>query len=391
MHDSDLIFVFFVIFFGASVFATIALFTRQTLIIAYLLLGALVGPYGFKIISSTEVMMQISNIGIIFLLFLLGLNLQFKSLMKIFNKTLLVTIGSSIIFGVSIFLLCGYYGFSQSESLLISASLIFSSTIICLKLLPTTALHHQDIGNIVIGVLLLQDIIAILVMTILGIVSVGMDHFGYLELLGIIFSLPILICVGYLVEKHLLHFLLRKFNRISEYIFLLAIGWCLAMSQLAVSLGAPAEVGAFIGGVILASSPISPYIYESLKPLRDFFLIVFFFSVGASFNFHLIGGLFPMIMMISVFILFFKPIVYWLLLLIFKEERKTAWEVGIRLGQASEFSLLIAFLAYQSAIISDKGFIVIQAVTVLSFIFSSYFVVLRLPNPIAISDKLRRD
>ena len=391
MHGSDLTFVFFIIFFGASVFATIALFTRQTLIIAYLLLGGIVGPYGFKLISSTDVTMQISNIGVIFLLFLLGLNLQFKSLIKILNKTLFVTVGSCIFFCLCIYFVCRSYGYGMSESLLISSALIFSSTIICLKLLPTTALHHQNIGNIVISILLLQDIIAILLMTLLGIVSVGMDNFGYVELISVIVALPILVILGCLVAKYILHFLLRKYNRINEYIFLIAIGWCLAMSQLSSALGASPEIGAFIGGVILASSPISPYIYESLKPLRDFFLIVFFFSVGASFDFHMIQGVWPIIIIISIFILFVKPIIYWLLLLIFKEERKTAWEVGIRLGQASEFSLLIGFLAFQAAIISNHGFIIIQAVTVISFIVSSYFVVLKLPNPVAISDKLRRD
>ncbi len=391
MQHSDLLFVFFVIFFGASVFATFALFTRQTLIIAYMLLGVVVGPFGLKIINSTEVIIQVSNIGIMFLLFLLGLNLQLKNMMKMLNKTILVTFVSSSIFACMTVLVCHYYGFSWSASLIIGASLIFSSTIICLKLLPTTALHHQHIGNIVISVLLLQDIIAIVMLTGLGILSVGVESFGYFELIRVFLALPVLLLVGYLAEKYVLFQLLRHFNRFQEYIFLLAIGWCLGMAQLAFWLGVPHEIGAFIAGVTLASSPISQYIYENLKPLRDFFLIVFFFSIGAAFDFTLAYQVIAVVLVLTVMILVMKPIVYWFLLLLFKEERKTAWEVGVRLGQASEFSLLIAFMAVQSQLLDNKAYIVIQAVTMLTFVFSSYFVVLKLPNPVAVSDKLRRD
>jgi Kef-type K+ transport system membrane component KefB len=152
------------------------------------------------------------------------------------------------------------------------------------------------------------------------------------------------------------------------------------------------EIGAFIAGVSLATSPIAAYIAENLKPLRDFFLIVFFFSIGAGFNFYLLPKVIFPVLIIGIAILLFKPLVYRYLLRSFdSSEKNQAWEVGFRLGQASEFSMLIAVLAYQEHIIGQLAYVVIQAVTLFTFIVSSYLVVLVYPSPMAINPKLRRD
>ena len=158
----------------------------------------------------------------------------------------------------------------------------FSSTIVGLKLLPTTMLHHQRTGEVIISILLLQDLLAIvLLLVVQGSAHGGMEIADVVKLLV---SLPALIGFAWMVERHVLIRLIRKFDKIQEYIFLMAIGWCLGMAELAVLLGLSAEIGAFIAGVVLASSPISMFIAESLKPLRDFFLVLFFFSLGAGFD-----------------------------------------------------------------------------------------------------------
>jgi Kef-type K+ transport system membrane component KefB len=204
-------------------------------------------------------------------------------------------------------------------------------------------------------------------------------------------ALPVLVAIGYYVEKFVISKLLRKFNRYKEYIFLLAIGWCLGMSQLATTLGISSEIGAFIAGVAIANSPISQYISENLKPLRDFFLVIFFFSVGAGFNFPLIGHVWQIVILLTIVMMLIKPLVYGILFLIFREKRQTSFEIGVRLGQGSEFSLLLGFMAFQSQLLNSEAYTVVQAVTILTFIISSYIVVLFYPNPIAIFDRLRRD
>ena len=165
---NDLIFVFFLVFFGASVFATLALFTRQAIIIAYIFLGLIVGPHCLAFIGDVTTVHEIADIGIMFLLFLLGLNLEIKSMLKMLSKALFVSIISSITFVAVTISVCYLFGIG-AESFIIGAALIFSSTIISLKLLPTTALHHKRIGELVVAILLIQDLLAILMLTVIRI------------------------------------------------------------------------------------------------------------------------------------------------------------------------------------------------------------------------------
>jgi Kef-type K+ transport system membrane component KefB len=192
-------------------------------------------------------------------------------------------------------------------------------------------------------------------------------------------------------ERYLLITLIRKFDKIQEYIFLMTIGWCLGMAQLATLVGLSAEIGAFIAGVALASSPIALFIAESLKPLRDFFLVLFFFSLGAGFEISVIGEvMLPALVLAAVLMLLKPPVFRWLLLRT-GETAHRSHEVGYRLGQMSEFSLLLAVLALESGVIGAQASYFIQLTTLLTFLVSSYLVVHRFPTPIAVSDALRRD
>ena len=152
-----------------------------------------------------------------------------------------------------------------------------------------------------------------------------------------------------------------------------------------------AEIGAFIAGISIATSPISQYIAVNLKPLRDFFLVLFFFSVGARFDVTLLGAVLVPALVLAGLVLGLKPVVYRFLLKGVSEKRTLAWDLGFRLGQASEFSLLIAYVASAGALISAPASLLIQATTIITFVVSSYIVVLNYPTPIAISDHLRRD
>jgi len=140
-------------------------------------------------------------------------------------------------------------------------------------------LHHQRTGEIIISVLLLQDIIAIfLLLALEG--SVRADA-GWIAMLKPAIAFPAMVVAAYLLEKYVLMRLIARFDRIQEYIFLLAIAWCLGMAEVAEQIGLSYEIGAFIAGVSIARSPIALFIAESLKPLRDFFLIIFFVALGA--------------------------------------------------------------------------------------------------------------
>ncbi len=380
---------FFLIFTGAAVLASIALYTRQPLLVAYIILGALLGPSGFAVVDNTDLLADISKIGIIFLLFLLGLDMQPKNLLDMLKKATFVALISSAAFAAVGYLVSLAFGFSQFESLIVGLSMMFSSTIIGIKLLPTTVLHHRHSGELVVGLLLIQDLIAIFVMLMLYAYDGG--DTSWTTYAWTIASLPLLIAGAVVFVKYVLLKLIQKYDRFQEYVFLLAIGWCLGLAEMAELVGLSSEIGAFIAGITVATSPIAQYIAVSLKPLRDFFLILFFFSVGASFDLGMLGDvLLPALLLVGL-MLSLKPLIFRFLLTRISETKELAWEIGFRLGQVSEFSLLIAYIATVMNLLGKEASHLIQATAILSFLVSSYIVVLRYPTPIAISDKLRRD
>jgi len=379
----------FLIFTGAAILATLALYARQALIVGYILLGILLGPWGLSLINDPELIKDISNIGIIFLLFLLGLDLLPQQLWQMLGEALKITLLSSLAFWIIGFGTGYSFGYPVLDSILIGTVLMFSSTIIGLKLLPTTTLHHRHTGQIIISVLLIQDLIAIVVLLLLQ--GYGKGNNLMLDILLQLLTLPVLVAIAWLVERFVLIKLIHSFDQIHEYIFLLAIAWCMGMAELATVMGLSHEIGAFIAGVTLASSPIALFITERLKPLRDFFLIIFFFSLGASFNIDTIEGIIIPAIVLTLLVIVLKPVIFSRLLNMAGEKINVSREVGYRLGQISEFSLLITVLAVKSGFIGEATSNLIQLTTLLTFIISSYIIVLNYPTPIAVTDNLRRD
>ncbi|CAM4447216.1 MAG: Iron transporter MagA [Legionella sp.] len=390
MHEGSVFYTIFLIFAGAAFLSTLVLYTKQSLLVAYILLGAILGPWGIGLVPDVTTVQQVGDIGIVFLLFLLGLHLQPQNLVHMLKKVTWIALVSSLLFAVLSYCVGRYFGLSVTESWILGGAMMFSSTIIGLKLLPTTILHHQHTGEVMISVLLMQDVIAIVVLILInGAQKSGGLSWEDLFLVGL--ALPALCLFAFAVEKHVLIKLLARFDRTQEYVFLLSIGWCLGLSVLAQKIGLSEDIGAFVAGVALAASPISLFIAESLKPLRDFFLVMFFFSIGATFNFGFVGQVIVPALILSALLLIVKPALFYLLLEKSGEKKQVSKEVGLRLGQASEFSLLVASIALSSKLISELASNLIQATTILTFIASSYLVVLKYPTPIALSDKMRKD
>lgn len=370
--------------------ATVALYTRQPLLVAYIAVGALLGPHGMQWVSDADLLSEIAEIGIIFLLFLVGLDLQPSKLKNMLGEGLLTALLSTIAFFAMGYGMMLWFGFSQSEAIITGVALTFSSTIIGIKLLPTTVLHHRHIGEIVVSLLLIQDLLAILALILLA--GHG-DSFGdTLASIGLVLlELPLLALVSFLGVRYVMLPLVTRFDAFHEFIFLLALGWCLGMATLASVAGLSFEIGAFVAGVTLAITPISKYIAESLRPLRDFFLVLFFFSVGAKLNIGLMLEVFLPTILLALAVVAVKPLVFFGLFRWQGETRDTAWEAGYRLGQASEFSLLVTYVAAGTTLLGSEAAHVIQGATVLTLVLSTYAVIFRYPTPIAVSERLRRD
>ena len=387
--DHQVVFIFFLIFTGGALVASLALFGRQPLLVAYIGLGALLGPYGLAWVTDVDLIAQISSIGIVFLLFLLGLDMQPQALLRVLKQVAHITLFSSLLFAGIGYGIAFLFGFSLIECAIIGAAMMFSSTIIGIKLLPTTALHHKHSGELMIGMLLMQDFIAIFVLLVLLSASSGDNSIANLGIS--IVSLPALIALSMFLVRYLLQPLFSRFDRIGEYIFLLTIGWCLGIAELAEVAGLSKEIGAFIAGISLATSPIAQYIALNLKPLRDFFLILFFFALGGGFDLNLLATIAVPAIILAVAMLSLKPVIYRYLLRSQSENNSLSWDLGFRLGHNSEFSLLIAYMAFSTSLIGNDASHLIQATAIITFLVSSYIVVFNFPSPIAVSDKLRRD
>ena len=238
--------------------------------------------------------------------------------------------------------------------------------------------------------MLIQDLLAITALLILA--GYGdVESSALNDLATVVLALPLVSLTAYLGVRYVLLPLIKRFDVFHEYIFLLALGWCLGIASLAAFAGLSLEIGAFIAGVSLATSPISQYIAENLRPLRDFFLVLFFFSVGAGLNISMLMNVLLPTVVLAAALIVVKPAVFAFLLTVQGETKETSREIGYRLGQASEFSLLLSYVAVGAALLSNEAAHIIQGATVLTLVVSSYLVIFRYPSPIAPSAKLRRD
>lgn len=376
------------IYAGAALLATLFLLLKQPVIISYIALGVLVGPFGFKLINDTHQIEEISHVGIILLLFLIGLNLHPNKLFHLFKKTALVTTVTCMLFSLVLGGLAFLFGYKLFDSVVIGLALMFSSTVVGLKLLPSTDLHNNHIGEMMISVLLFQDILAILLVLFLKGDTSESIHivFGRLLFSGVLISV-----MCYYIVKAVILPLFRKYDVIQEYIFIVTIGWCLFTAALANYFGLSFEIGAFIGGVTLATSPISLIISEKLKSLREFFLILFFFSIGAQFDVAILKSVWLLTLILGTTLVVVKPFVFRRAFLFSKERENISKELGFRLGQASEFSLIVAYMAYGTAKISKQSSSLIQLTVIFTFIVSTYLVSNMYKTPIGANKENRKD
>ena len=315
--------------------------------------------------------------------------MQPQALWRVLREVTHVTLISSAVFAGIGYVVANLFGYSTIESIIIGTGMMFSSTIIGIKLLPTTALHHKHSGELMVGMLLMQDFLAIFVLLL--IISGDFNSQNLIPLGKTLLALPALAIASFLTVRFILLPLITRFDRIGEYVFLLATGWCLGIAEAAHYLGLSREIGAFLAGIAMATSPIAQFIALNLKPLRDFFLILFFFSLGAGFNLSLLSAIIVPAALLASLMLVIKPFIYHRLLRSHSETESLAWDIGFRLGQNSEFSLMIAYLAFSTGLIGTHSSHLIQAVAIITFLVSSYIVVFNFPSPIATNDKLRRD
>ena len=372
------------IFALTAVAASVGMLARQPLIIVYIVLGCVLGPHALGWIGESHAIEELGHIGIIFLLFIVGLDLPTKRIKNVFRQSILTVLVSSVVFFGLGFGLGFLLGFESREAMITALAFLFSSTIVGVKLVPRTALHHRRIGELVIGLLILQDILAVLALLYVSSSGETISLLAWLKVFGIP---PLIVLGAILCAKFVFWPLMQKFDVVTEYTFLMFLGWCMGIAFCAHALGVTFEIGAFIAGVALANSSAAQLVASTLEPLQDFFLVLFFFYVGTTVDPILLWSVAWQVGLLALACVLIKPLVFRYLIGWLGEDRKTSWEVGYRLGQNSEFSLLILYVAATQ--MSDRASLIVLGATVLTLLISSYVVVFNFKNPIALSDHLR--
>ncbi len=377
-----------VVVVSSAILSWITLWLKQPLILAYVLCGILAGPSVLGLVQNVEQLGDLSSIGITLLLFLAGLVTQPKKLFPVFRKTLPVNLASSGFSAVLVVSFALLWGLPWSEAWIVAVSLMFSSTLLALKLLPTTTLHQQHMGTLLLAVLVVEDIVAVFVIMFL---QGTLGDLSPLTLLWVLLKGLGILGGAFLVEQYVIRKVLFRFQRFEETMYLTALAWCLGIAGVSALLGFSAEIGAFIAGLAMARNPIALYLADRLRQFRDFFLVLFFFVIGARAD--LIGMkemLIPSILLAAL-ILTLKPFVIRQVMRWNGEQEKVANQSGFRMGQTGEFAMIISVFALGTGMLSAPAYNLVQLVTLTTLLVSSMIIVKRFPTPLGTAEGLKRD
>ncbi|MDP2631614.1 MAG: cation:proton antiporter [Candidatus Uhrbacteria bacterium] len=346
---------------------------RQPLIIAYIITGLLVGPSLFDLAKSPEIFEALAQVGIAFLLFLVGLNLDWRSIRHVGRISVLAGLGQIIFTTLFGFLIAGWLGFDVSTSLVLSIAFALSSTIVIIKLLSDKEDIERFYGRITIGILIVQDIVAMLVLLVLSAMSTGNFDLSNILLISVVKG-AVVIALLWLLGRFVLPHLMRYAAGSSELLFLAALTWCFALASALHFAGFGIEIGALLAGVSLASTGFQREIGSKIRPLRDFFLIIFFIVLGTNLTLASFSDVLVPSIVFSVFVLVGNPIIVILILRIFGYHPRTGFLTGSALAQVSEFSFIIIVAAIAAGISNESVLSMATVVGLVTIGVSTYLI-----------------
>lgn len=355
----------------ATLFAGLMKLLKQPLIIGYIITGLLLSFYSLDFIRSTETIRIFSQMGVAFLLFIVGLNLRPHVIKEVGMISLITGLGQVVFTSIIGFVIARLLGFDMITSIYVAVSLTFSSTIIIMKLLSDRKDLDKLYGKISIGFLLVQDIIAIFALIIISSLSSGNLQNLVLEL---VLKLVILLSLLVIISKLILPKLSDFFAKSQEMLFIFAIAWGLGLATLFFFLGFSFEIGALIAGVVLSLSPYHLEISSRMKPLRDFFIILFFILIGANTTFVDITNLIWPAIVFSLFILIGNPLIIMVLMGLMGYSKRNGFMAGLTVAQISEFSLILIALGISIGHISNEILSMVTIIGVITISGSTYFI-----------------
>ncbi len=366
-----------VILISAGIFTIISRALKQPLILGYIVAGFLIGPSigFFPGITSMESVHQWSEIGIIFMMFGLGLEFSFKKLMKSGSSSIITSACKLLGMFVIGYVIGQALGWTTMESIFLGGMLPMSSTMVVAKSYEEMGLKSKPYAGIVFGTLIIEDIVGIILMVLFSTMAVSAKFSGG-ELIGALSKLAFCLILWFLVGIYVIPTLLKKAKRFlnDEILLIVSIGLCFGMVALAESMGFSSALGAFIMGSILAETIESEHIEKLVCPIKDLFGAIFFVSVGMMVSPDVIAHNWGVILLLVVVLLVFDSIFVSAGVLLAGRGLNNAIHTGLSLAQMGEFGFIIASVGVGLGVVSDFIYPVIIAVFVISNLIAPFVI-----------------
>ena len=358
----------------AIVVSGLAKLLKQPLIVGYIVTGILSGPYFLDLVKSTAAITTFAQIGIVFLLFIVGLNLN-PRIVKDLGKVSLITGIGQVVFTTAIgFVICKLLGLPTVASVYISLALAFSSTIIIMKLLSDRDDLESLYGRIATGMLIVQDLIAIFILLLVSSLNVSSQNVWetiFLALIKVIAATVIL----YLLGNYLLPKLTKIIARSQEFLLLFSISWCFAIAGIFVYFNFSIEAGALLAGIALSLTPYQHEISSKMRPLRDFFLILFFVLHGSQLVFGNVSHYILPGIVLSIFVFIGNPLIVLILMGILGYTKRNSFMTGLTVAQISEFSFVLIALAVDLQHVTEEILSLVILVGLVTMTGSTYMII----------------
>jgi Kef-type K+ transport system membrane component KefB len=347
---------------------------RQPLIIGYIISGVIVGPYVLNLLHSKDEFELFSKVGIVLLLFIMGLHLNPKVIREVGKVSLMAGVGQVLITTIVGFCIALLLGLSKVAALYVGIALTFSSTIIILKLLSDKKDLQKFYAKIAIGLLLVQDIIASIILILIAMVGSQGNTDALTATSQIVFKGAALMVGLMLLGTYIVPKVIKYIAVSQELLFIFSLAWGMGMASLFLWFGFSVEIGALVAGVTLSTTPYADEIASRMRPLRDFFIVIFFILLGSHLEIGNLGAIVIPALIFSVFVLVGNPIILIILMNLLGYSRRTSFMSALTVAQISEFSLIVATLGMQMGHLSQQTLSLITLVGIITITISSYLI-----------------
>jgi len=360
----------------AVVGGALAQLLRQPLIVAFIVVGILLGPSATGMVDPSSEIELFAKLGIALLLFIVGLKLDLHVIRTVGPVALVSGLGQVLFTSVVGYLIALSMGISHISAIYVAVALTFSSTIIIVKLLSDKREVDSLHGRIAVGFLIVQDIVVVLVMiglTAFGQPSSENSHIGWEAAMIALKGAAMLLTVAALM-RYVLPRLLHRLAHSSELLMLFAVAWAVLGASAGDALGFSKEVGAFLAGISIASTPYREQIAARLVSLRDFLLLFFFIELGALLDLSMVGSQLGAAAVFSLFVLIGNPIIVMAIMGVMGYRKRTSFLAGLTVAQISEFSLILAALGLSLGHLGEETVSLITLVGLVTISVSAYMI-----------------